>query len=301
VFALAVIMRTLMWVRLPMHLRWELYPVAHEPAAKVRYGGSFMEEFEWWKRPRPKSRLTELRIMLAEMLLLAGVREHNRKLWTRSFPFHLGLYLAGGAAMLALMIGALRAVAPAMIAAGGADIARNVVVVPGVAGFALGIVGALGLLHRRLTEPGHREYTVPADIFNLLFFVVAFGSGLFCFAVVDKSADKALDFAANLATFNMAALPGTGVDVAAPITTVVLLSLLVGYIPLTHMSHFIGKYFAYHAIRWNDEPNLAGGHDEARIQRLLSQKVSWAAEHIVGAGTKSWLDVASENPAENKK
>ena len=26
------------------------------------------------------------------------------------------------------------------------------------------------------------------------------------------------------------------------------------YIPLTHMSHFVGKYFTYHAVRWDDAP-----------------------------------------------
>jgi hypothetical protein len=62
------------------------------------------------------------------------------------------------------------------------------------------------------------------------------------------------------------------------------------------MSHFIGKYFAYHAIRWNDAPNLRGSPEEKTIQALLSQKVSWAAPHIQGGGTKTWVDVATEEP-----
>jgi nitrate reductase gamma subunit len=301
VFTIAVIVRIVSWSKLPMHLRWELYPVAHEPAAKVRYGGSFMEESEWWNKPRQLSRLGELKVMFPEILFLSAVKERNPKLWSRTFPFHFGLYLAGAAATLTLLAGIFRAVAPSLLVDQAGQVARNVIVVLGVAGLGLGVAGALGLLHRRLTEPGLREFTVPADIFNLIFFVVAFGSGIVCFVVVDESAQKALDFAANLTSFNMVALPGAGLQLFLPTATVILLSLLIAYIPLTHMSHFVGKYFAYHAIRWNDEPNLGGGPQEPEIQRLLSYKVSWAAQHIRGEGKKSWIDVALEDPTENEK
>ena len=79
-----------------------------------------------------------------------------------------------------------------------------------------------------------------------------------------------------------------------PTVTVSLLALLLAYIPLTHMSHFVGKYFAYHAIRWNDEPNLNQPEQVEAIQGLLGRKVSWSAAHIKGDGKKSWADVATE-------
>jgi hypothetical protein len=61
------------------------------------------------------------------------------------------------------------------------------------------------------------------------------------------------------------------------------------------MSHFVGKYFAYHAIRWNDEPNLQGGDQEGTIQGLLGRPVSWGAPHIKGDGTRTWADIATED------
>ena len=60
------------------------------------------------------------------------------------------------------------------------------------------------------------------------------------------------------------------------------------------------KYFAYHAIRWNDTPNLAGGSQEATIERLLSRPVTWAAPHIrgnSGNGPHSWADVCLNDPS----
>ena len=37
---------------LPVHVRWEIYPVQHETAAKVAYGGSYLEEIDWWEKKR---------------------------------------------------------------------------------------------------------------------------------------------------------------------------------------------------------------------------------------------------------
>jgi nitrate reductase gamma subunit len=69
--------------------------------------------------------------------------------------------------------------------------------------------------------------------------------------------------------------------------------VLLAYIPMTHMSHFVGKFFAYHSIRWNDEPNLKGGPQEAAIVANLMQKVTWAAPHIQSNGEKNWVEVAT--------
>ena len=62
------------------------------------------------------------------------------------------------------------------------------------------------------------------------------------------------------------------------------------------MSHFVGKYFAYHAIRWKDDPNLPGGKEEKVIEDLLHRPISWSAEHIKGDGKKTWLEAATEEP-----
>ena len=113
---------------------------------------------------------------------------------------------------------------------------------------------------------------------------------------VDLDFSRVAYFIYNLVSFKMGALPGEGLEVWLPALTVVSLSALLAYIPMTHMSHFVGKYFAYHSIRWADDPNLPGGKDEEIIHEMLNQPVSWSAPHIKGDGskTKTWLDVATE-------
>ena len=84
-------------------------------------------------------------------------------------------------------------------------------------------------------------------------------------------------------------------------SSVLLLSFLTAYIPTTHMSHFVGKYFAYHSIRWKDDPNLQGGKEEKVIEELLNRPISWSASHIKGDGKKTWLEAATEEPEVKEK
>jgi nitrate reductase gamma subunit len=294
IFVVAVVLRFLMWSRMPMHLRWELYPVAHE-GAKASYGGSYLEESEWWKKPRHFSLAGELGAMVPEILFLVALREHNRKLWTRSFPFHFGLYLAAACTALMAVAGVLGAALPGVMAGGVGAAVRVLIPAVGYAGLVLGLIGAFGLIQRRRQRP-LRDYSAPMDTANLVFFVVAFSVALVTALAVDRSFATVSQLVGNLSTFRVVPLAGIGAAVILPSVSAILLAMLLAYIPLTHMSHFVGKYFAYHAIRWADEPNLPGGKQEKVINELLNQPVSWSAPHIGGDGKKSWLDVATEDP-----
>jgi len=294
IFLVAVVVRFLTWSNMPMHVRWELYPVAHEGGGRAAYGGSYLENSDWWTKDREVSLFGEVKVMVPEIMFLVALKEHNRKLWTRSFPFHFGLYLVATCTVLMIAAGVLGVVVPGAMAGGLGAVFRALIPVTGYAGLVLGLVGAVGLLHRRRSKP-LRDYTAPMDVINLVFFFVVFGFALATALVVDRDFSIVSEFVTNLATFNVAALPGAGPAASLPLISAILLAALVAYIPLTHMSHFVGKYFAYHAIRWADEPNLQGGDQEPVIQELLNQPVSWSAPHIKGDGKKTWLDVATED------
>jgi nitrate reductase gamma subunit len=293
-FLIAVAARFVFWSKMPMHLRWELYPVAHEGGGRAAYGGSYLEESDWWQKKREVSLLGELKVMVPEILFLVALREHNRKLWTRSFPFHFGLYLVAAATILMLIGGITGALLPAGIGGPLNNFIAAVIPWLGGAGLVLGILGAIGLFLRRRSRE-LRDYTAPADYFNLVFFIIAFGVALITFVGYDRDFSLVSAFVTNLVTFNLASLGG-GTGVLLLMLSVVLLSLLTAYIPTTHMSHFVGKYFAYHSIRWKDDPNLPGGKEEATINELLNQPISWSAEHIKGDGKKTWLEAATEEP-----
>jgi nitrate reductase gamma subunit len=294
VFVAAVVQRAVKLARLPLHLRWELYPVAHEKG-RASYGGSYLEEPDWWTRPRAVSLAGELKVMVPEIFLLAGVWEYNRPHWLRTYPFHLGLYLLAGLIVL-LLVGGSAVAAGADISASGTPLAQalyHATYVVGYVGLGLGLIGALALLGRRLFNPDYREYAKKADYFNLLFFAVTFAVALVAQASADPQFAGLRGYFARLVTFG-----GVGWTSRPPLTglaslEIVLASLLLAYIPLTHMSHFFTKWFMYHDVRWSDEPNLRGGEIDRRITEALHYPVSWAAPHIRGDGKKTWLDVAT--------
>ena len=292
VFVVAVAHRFVAISRLPLHLRWELYPVAHEKG-RASYGGSYLEETDWWTKPRASSKLGELKVMIPEILLLAGVWEHNRMHWLRSFPFHFGVYLLAGLIFL-LFAGGIATAAGVDVAPGGGVLwgtLYHLTYIVGFAGIVLGLIGAAALLARRVFEADYTEYTKKADYFNLAFFVIALVVALAAHVGVDPGFGALRSYVARLVTFDFS-LAGVGIT-GLTAAEIVLGCLLLAYIPLTHMSHFFTKWFMYHDIRWSDEPNVVGGKIERQVNEMLRYPVSWSAPHIRGDGKKNWVDVAT--------
>jgi nitrate reductase gamma subunit len=292
IFVVAVLARLVRIYSLPVHLRWELYPVAHEPNAA--YGGSFFEHVDWWKKRRETSHIGELKVMVPEILLLKGVKEHNPSLWTRTFPFHFGIYLSAGLIVMLLVGGILQA-AGVVVSPHGGVVGVTVhwlTVGLGYGGTGLCCLGALLLLARRLGDPVLRGYSAAADLWNLVFFVLAAGVSLVAFALVDRDLSLLRAYTQQVVTFKLSGEVPPLLAVA-----IVMASAVVAYVPTTHMSHFFTKWFMYHDIRWNDTPNVVGSKLEKKIQEQLAYKVDWAAPHIQGGGTKTWVDVATEEVA----
>jgi nitrate reductase gamma subunit len=292
VFVAAIAIRVIRYLRTPLHLRWELYPVAHEKG-RAHYGGSRLEELEWWTKPGERSLLGELKVMLPEILVLRTLWENNRSLWLRSFPFHFGLYLLAGFIGL-LLVGALTQLAGVIVGPDTASAVGSTIhvltVTFGVAGLGLAIVGSAGLLHRRLTDEDLRDFTTAADVFNLVFFLFVLLVAATAWLTTDRSFVALRDYAQNLITFHFAPV-GSRLVMAETL----LGSLLIAYIPLTHMSHFFMKYFLYHHIRWDDEANGGSERIERATQKALDFPIRWSAAHIQGDGKKTWKEAATED------
>ena len=79
-----------------------------------------------------------------------------------------------------------------------------------------------------------------------------------------------------------------------PTVSVILMSLLVIYIPLTHMSHFIGKYFAYHAIRWNDDTKSGRRPPGKGDPRRAEPTSELGRLSYPGRRQENWVDLATE-------
>ena len=257
----------------PLHVRWELYPVPHE-GPKAAYGGSFMEEKEWWTKPRHISHWGDIKGILVEVLFLHATLEHNQKLWFRTYPFHVGMYMLMGGTIIVVLsvIAQLCGLDPQ---GGVMTFVGNVISAVVLLGSFCIVGGGLALIQRRREDEGLKKYTTPEHYLNLGAFVLFGLLSLAAWTFNPSYFELARTFIYNLFTFNFQPLPSV---------------------------FFTLKYFMYHDIRWGDEPTNYSEKNKQKISEMLKYDVTWSADHIAGDGSpKTWVDVATTNPAAPKK
>lgn len=288
VFVVAFASKILKYATMPMHVRWELYPIPHEGKD---YGGSFFEEVDHWKKVRHKDHFSQYRFMVPEILFIRALHEDNRPLWYWSFPFHLGLYLCIGGLALLTIGAALEIIGLSPAASALGSLVQALTQVLAVVGFVVGFIGALGLAYKRLSDTALNEQSAGIDYFNLFWLAAIFGTG-FLVWLMDPRFDVSRTYLVGLLTFKPAAANMTGLHV---INLLLFLGFWV-YFPFTHMTHMVSKYFMWDKVKWDDDPNVGDPGVDAKIQTYLGYPVSWSAEHIGSGGTKSWAEVATSNP-----
>lgn len=285
-FLIGIAYRAFAIARLPAHLRWELAPIPHE-AQKAGYGGSYLEEFEWWDKARKKSVTGPLLRMAEEIFFLRGVWKHNRSLWPSSMAMHAGIYLSLGALVFhaAMMVGTRLMEAPVPPTLIGA---LSITV---LCAYLLGAGGTIGLLLKRLVDPNLRWSNSTGALVNLLFLFTVFGSGIHAWF---RSPNAIREVGALL----------TGVlslhdsfQITFPLALhATLILLLAVYLPFTGMVHFVAKYFTYHRVLWNDDP--MDERLERQFAAQLSRTMGWQAKH---AGThRTWADLAKAADGDEK-
>jgi nitrate reductase gamma subunit len=285
VFAAVAVYRTVKIARLPVHLRWELAPVPHEKG-KGSYGGSYLEEYEWWTKPRERSLAGELSYMAQEIVFLKAVWEHNRRLWWFSFPMHLGIYLLVVCGALALLAAVLERVgAPSSVGA-----ALHGAMLPfAAAGYTLGLAGSVGLLVSRLTDPRLQVVRTGISLLNLGFLAAVFLSGGAALIGPGEFSDPLTSFARALLT------GASSIDLPGALAAhLVLVFLFLAYLPFTQMLHFMAKYFTYHWVRWDDQAMAPNSRIEREVIELLKQPVTWSGAHVKADGRKHWVDIVTD-------
>lgn len=274
IFIIGIAYRWWKWSSMPIHLRWELYPVPHEPG-RAKYGGGYLEEELWWTKNRNTSVIGELKELLGEMLFIKRIYGNNKRLWALTYPFHLGIYLILVWFLLVLLgaVTTLYAHALVPLSSTWSIFLYYATIVVGIAGASLATAGGFGLLIRRLINPILRDYTTIPDYFNLTMVLLALVTGLASW-FNDPYFNYARAFA--LSIINPLVSPPHLNPVI--LVHVIALQALVAYIPFSKITHFIGKYFTYHRVLWEDEPGSS--ELSSRVGELMALKMPWNAPHI---------------------
>ncbi len=283
------------YLQKPLHLRWELYPVPHEVKGRAAYGGSYLEDADWYTHKQEHSLAGTLKGFLMEALFLHATREHNRELWLRTYPFHVGLYLLLGSLGLTVL--------SAMSALAGHSgwffkLCLYLAALGNLLGFIGVLLGSVGLIQRRLGKPDLRKFSTNEHFFNLGLFALWSALGLLlCLA------HGPLGFTREGMLFIAGML---SVETALSCTFLYILYLLLSFfifiwVPVSFMGHAYMKYFTWHDIRWGDEPTQDNPKTQAALMKNLGRPMSWSAPHIQGDGKMTWAEMATTPPPARKE
>ncbi|AET68806.1 nitrate reductase gamma subunit [Desulfosporosinus orientis DSM 765] len=264
------------YAKMPFHGRMDLYPVPKEKG--FEHGGSYYEEVTWWNKPHEVSHMREIVEMLKEMLFIKKLFENQRPFWWISYALHLGIYFIMAWTIL-LVIGAIFELNGIIVAAGSSNVLGLLVfylsALTGYFGLALAAFGSGMLFLRRVFDNTLKKYTTPQEYFNLLLIFAALITGIFAWGH-DLSFAYAREVTANLVTFSPFAASG--------ILTlhIILVGIMLTYIPISKMSHYVGKYFTFHKVLWDNNPNLKGSSIEQQVKNASTFRptTSWSAPHI---------------------
>lgn len=275
------------FLRLPRHLRWDLYPVMHEE--RYRYGGSYFEDMDWPSRRREKARLRSSVFLLKEYFTLGEYFKRHKSYWLALYPWHVGFVLIIGF-HICTFFAALLMVLGLPVSGGSPFLAGQVfyyiVLFMGVISFVAGILGSVGIVIKRLVDDDLRAYATPQNYITYIFCLVVFLSGFYAWYFVDPTFSEYRHFWAGLITWNpIGVAPGAALHI-------ILFNLFLIYLPFTRSMHYITRIFAFLLIRWDDEPNMRGSDLERELMKQFGRKVTWSAPHIRGG--KTWGDVAKE-------
>ncbi|HZK56292.1 MAG TPA: respiratory nitrate reductase subunit gamma [Desulfosporosinus sp.] len=266
------------FAKMPLHGRMELYPVPKEKG--FEHGGSFYEEVAWWSKPHEVSHFREIMEMMKEILFIKKLFENQRPFWWISYALHLGIYFLMAWTML-LVVGAASELNGIIVASDGPSIWGLLIyyltVATGILGLILATLGSALLFLRRLFDSTLKKYTTPQEYFNLLLLFAALFSGIITWGS-DLSFTTAREVTANLVTFTN--FDATGMQTI----NIILVGIMLTYIPISKMSHYVGKYFTFHTVLWDNSPNIKGSAVEQKVKKATSYRptTSWSAPHIKG-------------------
>lgn len=282
IFIVGVVYKFMRFSTMPLNLRWDIYPIPHEPGEKRHYGGSYMEEIDWARKPRHSSLMGELIEMGSEIFFLKRVKEHNPfNLWPFSMAMHWGIYL--------LLTWILLLIVEAFFKINAISQITNIV---GIVAFILGASGCLTLILKRGMNKELNLYTAPVEYFNLLFLLSIFVTGIISWRI-DPSFASSRKYIEGIIFFNLSPVP------SIVILNFLLFELFLIYMPFTKLLHYVGKYFNFHQSLWDDGFKEKDSEIDKKIIKQLGYKISWAGPHSTPG--KTWLEGAQDLVLEEKK
>ena len=279
--------------RMPVHLRWELYPGIYEP--KTKNDNAYPENEQEWRKRHAKTLRKGINYLLRENFRFSDYFKTNWTYWLALFPWHIGFIFIITFHVLCFF-GALVLIAGIPVIADSVYVLGKIfyygILVLGVTSFITGVFGSIGLITKRLADRNLRIFASPQNYFNYIFTLAVFLSGLFSWIFADPSLAQYREFWKGLVMLNPVSVePATAAHI-------ILFALFLIYLPFTRSMHYITKFFSFLWIRWDDRPNFKDSSVENKVIELLDKPVNWGASHIKSGRT--WAEIVSQEKHDEK-
>lgn len=272
--AIASSVKIARFITTPLHLKWEYYR-----------GSSIYETTEWWTR-KQAGLSRRLWSVLIDLLSLREYYGRNRKYWLPLYAFHIGIYL--------IILWHIWLFAASLIT--DTETASPTGLVWGHISTALAFAGGLAVLVLRIADDELRLYYPPLHYIKWVLMLATLAGGVYAVHVhFDGSMPATLKYVKGQLTFEdishkLHPSPSTAAHV-------LLGSLWLIYLPFSHILQLFFRY--YHALRFDEVPNVRGGAIERRVKGLLEKPVSWSAVHIQQG--KTWGEVVTQLPGKTEE
>jgi nitrate reductase gamma subunit len=153
----------------------------------------------------------------------------------------------------------------------------------------LTLAGGAMILWMRMTDEELKVYYPSVQYIKWVFVLLTLLGGLYAVDVHFKSSmPNLLKYVREQVTFTdfgHKLHPSFG-----PALHIAFASVWLIYLPFSHVFQLFFRY--YHALRWDDLPNVRGNEIERRIKEHLERPVNWSASHIQTG--RRWGEVATE-------
>ncbi len=274
------------YVRMPIHLRWELFTSTEADKNNCRQG---LTAFEAQPPQSSKWRSSKVSSFLKEYLWFPSFFSHNKVYWIFLYIAHISFvgFIVFQTFCIAEAMGTFffydKVTNAVDRATGGLVILR---IVLGVVSFTAGIIGNIGLMFYRINHRDLRLYTPPLTFIG---YCVSIGISLIGLILLLTSDP----YFSGYVKFFVGMLVLKPTEVSGLLGLFIFLNALhLIYLPFTTGFHYVTRAFAFFGVQWDMRPNTKGSAVEMAISQILKKRISWSAPHIKAGQT--WEEAAKD-------
>jgi len=259
-FGIASLVRLVGFLRVPVHLRWEIY--RNDPVYRPL------------KMSEPSSyRSKKFTRAFTDILFLRGYFRQRPGLWLIFYTFHLGVYL--------LFLWHIWIFVSPLT---GVQVNQQYVLILGHTATAMAFTGGTGILLWRIFDKKTGFHYSAFHYAKWLLILALLVQGfLVVYGYFGNSITEVLAYVDKQLSFDWSYKLNSPLEMSLH---VLMASVLLIYLPFGHLARLFFRY--YHELRWDFVPNIDSSVQRT-VSRNLARPVGWAAGHI-GPG-HTWTDV----------